>query len=279
MIKMSDIIAEIEFLPPFSKVAQKAIQIIKKDDFSMNELSELVKYDPALTANILKVANSAAFVTAKEVNDLHTALTLIGVRQLSSIIMMSAAKRYFDKHMPGYEYQQGEIWQHSLATAVISEELNHYEPGLDPSVLFTAALLHDIGKIILSQYVAEEYQKILRLIEEQDIDFITAERKVIGFTHPVVGSAILKKWNFSSTITEVAKFHKTPQRTDDPYVHIVALADFIAFMIGHTSQKDGLAYQGYEYLLNKYNIKSQELDEIISLCSDKVREVLETLKI
>jgi len=278
MIKMSDIVADIEFLPPFSKVAQKALTVIRKDDFSMKDLTELIRYDPALTANVLKVANSAAFATTKGVSDLQTALSLLGVRQMTAIIMMSAAKQYFEKHLEGYEFYQGELWEHSLTVAVTAVELRRYAPHTDESILFTAALLHDIGKIVRSQYVAGEYEQILTLIKEQGIDFLTAERKVIGFTHPVVGSAILKKWNFGNTITDVAKYHQTPERVDDPYVALVALADFISFIIGKVSQKDALAYSGYERLLMKYNIKSRELEEIITQSADKVRELVENLK-
>ena len=278
MIKMSDIVADIEFLPPFSKVAQKALTLIRKDDFSMKDLTELIRYDPSLTANVLKVANSAAFATTREVSDLQTALSLLGVNQMTSIIMMSAAKQYFEKHHEGYEFYQGELWEHSLSVAVISVELQRYAPDVDEAILFTAALLHDIGKIILSQYVADEYEKIVQLIREQDIDFTTAERKIIGFTHPVVGSAILKKWNFGRTITDVAKYHQTPERVDNPYVDLVALADFISFLIGKVSQKDALAYSGYERLLMKYNIKSKELEGIITGATDRITDLVENLQ-
>ncbi|MCD4829050.1 MAG: HDOD domain-containing protein [Candidatus Cloacimonetes bacterium] len=278
MIKMSDIIADIEFLPPFSKVAQKALTVIRQEDFSMNDMTELIRYDPALTANILKVVNSAAFVTTREINDLKTAMSLLGATQMTSIIMMSAAKKYFDKHLDGYEFYQGELWEHSLSVAVIAVELRRYAPEVDESVLFTAALLHDIGKIVLSQYVSAEFEQIVQLISDKDIDFTTAERKIIGFTHPAVGSAILKKWNFGRTITDVAKYHQSPEHVDNPYVDLTALADFISFLIGKVSQKDALAYSGYARLLMKYNIKSRELEETITVATDRIRDLVENLK-
>ncbi len=277
MIKMSDIVADIEYLPPFSKVAQKAMTIIRNEDFSVRELTDLIKYDPSLTANILKVVNSAAYTKSSEINDLQTAISYLGVNQMTSIIMISAARKYFEKYLPGYESLQGEIWEHSLSVATIAEELRKYEPNLDPAILFTAALLHDIGKIIMSQYVSDEFEKIITLVQETSIDFTTAERKIIGFTHPVVGSAILKKWNFSKVITDVAKFHHNPDRSNSPYVYIVALADYIAFLIGKLSTRDSLAYSGYEQLLLKYNIKSRELDQIISGSVDKIKDLVENL--
>lgn len=276
MIKMSDVIAEIEFLPPFSKVAQKAITLLKKEEYNMKEMAELIKYDPSLTANILKVVNSAAYAKSREVSDLQTALSLLGARQMTRIITMSAAKGYFSKHMEGYESNQGEIWEHSLTVAIISQELIHYEPSVDGDVLFTAALLHDIGKIILSQYIQEDWEKIQHLMQEEDLDFIAAEKQVIGFTHPMVGSAILRKWNFSKTITEVAKYHKSFSRVENPYVHLTALADYISMVMGKVSQRDAMMYAGYEKLLKKYNIKTTELDEIVSICTDRVNELLES---
>ena len=275
---MSDIIADIEFLPPFSKVAQKALELLRKEDFTMKSLAEIIMYDPALTANILKVANSAAYTKHNEVNDLQTAISLIGAKEISSIIMISAAKRYFENQMEGYEMFQGEIWEHSLAVAIISQQLQHLEKGIDDSILYTGALLHSIGKIVLSQYVQKEIELVNDLAMDDTFDFITIERKVVGFTHPVVGSAILKKWNFSKSICDVAKYYKDPLKVDSPYVRLVALADHIAVLIGKTSQRDGLQYKGCSELFVRYNIKSRELDDIISASVDRINELIESFK-
>ncbi len=278
MIKMSDIIADIEFLPPFSKVAQKALELLRKEDFTMKMLAEIIMYDAALTANILKVANSAAYTKQNEVSDLQTAISLIGSKEISSIIMISAAKKYFEGKMTGYEMFQGEIWEHSLSVAIISQHLHYLEPGIDSSILYTAALLHSIGKIVLSQYVQNEVELVNDLTSNDSFDFITIEKKVVGFTHPVVGAAILKKWNFSKTISDVAKYYKDPCKIDSPYVRLVAIADHIAVLIGKTSQRDGLQYKGCSELFAHYKIKSRDLDDIISASVDKINDLIESFK-
>ncbi|MCD4650601.1 MAG: HDOD domain-containing protein [Candidatus Cloacimonetes bacterium] len=279
MIKMSDIIADIEFLPPFSKVAQKALEIIRQPDFTMKELSELIIYDPALTANILKVANSALYARTQVVSDLQTAISFLGAKEMSSIILLSAANKYFEQHLEGYEVYHGEIWEHSLSVAVNSQELKYLEPEIDDSTLFTAALLHDVGKLILSKYVLEKLDEINELIRTEGVNFITAERKIVGFSHTVVGAAVLKKWNFSKTICEVAKYYKNPERVNNPYVNIVAMADFVSIMIGKSSQKDGLAYSGCAPLFTRYKISSRQLDVIITRCADRTKELIENLNL
>ncbi len=278
MIQIKEILEKIDYLQPFSKIAQKAISILYSDDFTINELSELIEKDVALTVNILKVVNSAAYIKTREITNLHSAINMLGKKTMVSIIMMSASEKYFSDKMEGYEFFQGEIWEHSLAVAVISLELSKYESGINKDTLYTAALLHDIGKIVLSQFVSDEYKKINDLVFNQNKDFISAEKKVLGFTHPIVGAAILKKWNFSPNIIEVAKFHQSPNLSDNPYVHLVSFADYISFLMGVSSQKDGLAYTGYNFVLKKYNIKNNELELIIAETSDKVKNLIDSLK-
>ncbi len=278
MISIKEMMSQIEMLPPFSKVAHKATAILKKSDFTMNELAEIIHVDAALTANILRVANSAKFATRRTITDLRLAMSLIGVEEMNEIILKSAAKPYFNEMIDGYESYPGELWEHSVAVAVLGGELQFLEPEIDSSVLYTANLLHDVGKIILSQYVKDEYKKMLKMIEEDHVDFLTAERKVLGFTHSDVSAKILRDWNFPEDIVLSARHHHNPEKMENPYVNLTALADYLSMIIGKSSQKDGMHYKGHQKLLMHYKIHSNDLDRILRNAIDKIKAIEESLE-
>ncbi len=278
MISIKDMLNQIEMLPPFSKVAHKATQLLKSDNFTMHELAELVQVDASLTANILRVANSAKYTTARTITDLRLAMSIIGLAEMNEIILKSAAKPYFNDMIEGYESYPGELWEHSLAVAVLGSELHFLEPDIDASVLYTANLLHDIGKIVLSQYVKDEYKEMLRLIDTQEIDFLTAERKVLGFTHSDVSAKVLRDWNFNEDIVLSARHHHDPEKINNPYVNLTALADYFSMIIGKSSQKDGMQYKGHQKLLMRYKIHSNDLDRILHTVVDKIKAIEASLE-
>jgi len=274
MISLEKLITKIDYLPPFSPTAQKAIQLLKNDNFRIKELVDIIKYDTSLTANLLKVANSALFAHSREINNITTAINYLGRKQIQSIVTISAAKHYFQYKLDGYEENPGELWEHNLAVSIISRSLLKYEPEVDENDLFTAGLLHDIGKIILSSFVADEFKQMNELMSKKQIDFITAEKEIIGYTHPEIGAAVLKKWNFSRELVYVTRYHHEPDHWNTPLIRLVCLAEYIALLMGKVSQKDALAYTGYEALMEYYKIRNNELSLLISETFDKVSKIL-----
>lgn len=277
MISIQQIIQEIEFLPPFSKVAQQAMQLLQKPDFNLRKLVEIIRFDPALTANILKTVNSAFFSRGKEISDLFTATSLLGRNKIHNIITITASKAYFPSKLAGYEENPGEIWEHSLAVALISEKLLFLEPSLDASEVFTAALLHDIGKVVLSQFVDEQFTEIQKYIDA-GTDFLTAEKRVLGFSHAEVGATVLKHWKFSSNVIQTAKSYHVLDSYENPVVNLVALADNIAMQLGMVSVKDAMSYTANTELLKHYNLSTTQFELILSDALDSTKETIQKLK-
>jgi putative nucleotidyltransferase with HDIG domain len=278
MITVQEILKEIEFLPAFNQTAQKALLLIKQDNYSVKELTDIIKFDAALTANILKVSNSAYYAKSKEIHDIGMALSFLGKDQLSSLLTLITSKEYFKNMMDGYEINQGELWEHNLSVAILAESLAHYEKAIDKSVLFTAGLLHDIGKIILNVWIKKEWEKINHLVEHEGLDFLSAEKKVLGFTHAQVGGAVLKQWNFPNEIINAAKHHHDELLYDDPVVRIICLADYLSFTMGIMTQMDNMKMKGYTNILNYYNIKTREVEALISDNLEKVQHIISEFK-
>jgi putative nucleotidyltransferase with HDIG domain len=275
MIAMNDILQQIEYLPVFNKTAQRAMQLLLDNATHNKDISDVIKYDSGLTANILKIANSAYFAHAVEIKDLVGAINYLGRDKMFQILTLSSTSGYFKGYSKGYEMTQGELWRHSISTGVIAEHLGFLEPTVNRGTLFTAGILHDVGKTILCTWVNDLWNDILWLMDKHNFDFIEAEKKVLGFTHALVGRAILQRWLFPDDVIQAAGSHHDDKIHANPVVRITKMADFLSITLGYMTSDDGMQCKGYEDLIDYYKIKSRDLEEILNECFEIIRSVLD----
>ena len=275
MISMDAILEKIDYLPVFNKTAQKAMTMLLDNQTTNKEIADVIKYDTGLTANILRLANSAYFAHSIEIKDLAGAINYLGHGKMFQMISLSTASKYFKNHAKGYELLQGELWRHSISTGIICEQLSYLEPSVNKATAFTAGILHDVGKIILSTWVSDLWNDILYLIDKQKYDFVAAEKKVLGFTHSVVGGAILQRWLFSDDIIQASRYHHEQKIHNNPVVRLARIADYLSITMGYMTNEDNMLYQGYEDLLNYYQIQSKDLEEMISKCFEIIQSVID----
>ncbi|HEX9654812.1 MAG TPA: HDOD domain-containing protein, partial [bacterium] len=163
-------------------------------------------------------------------------------------------------HSPleGYESKAGEMWDHSLRSAIAAREVARYAKKKVPGGLaFTAGLLHDIGKSIISEFLRGSTQQMTKLCESgQAVDYIQAERAIIGTDHATVGFSLAKNWGLPESLCLAIRDHHQPSLTKDEHrelVYAVHLGDLISMMGGAGTGSDSLAYkvdEGYKQCIN-----------------------------
>jgi putative nucleotidyltransferase with HDIG domain len=275
MISMDDIFKQIDYLPVFNKTAQRALQLLMQPDSNNKDIADVIKFDPGLTTNVLKLANSAYFARSKEIKDLAGAINYLGRDKMFQILTLTTASKYFQGHSKGYELIQGELWKHSITTGMIAEHLSFLEPKISKSILFTAGLLHDIGKTVLSIWVSDLWNDILFLVEKQGMDFLDAEKRVLGYTHSLVGGAILQRWLFDDDIIHASRHHHDPKIHKNPVVRIVKIADYLSITMGYMTTEDSLQYKGYDELMEYYKVQSKDMLTIMNDCHNVIQTVID----
>jgi putative nucleotidyltransferase with HDIG domain len=132
-------------------------------------------------------------------------------------------------------------------------------------LIFTAALLKDIGKIIMGRFVAFSYEKINILVHSKGYSFNEAEKEIIGMNHEELGAEIGKKWRFGDKLIYIIRNHHMTDETcrNDPETALVYLADIVCMMIGFGTSVDGLAYRFYSDVLNRMNLTEKDLQNVI----------------
>ncbi len=230
-------------LPVFPKVVHKALQVLDDPNKKIADVSEIIKFDQGLVANILKLTNSAIFGLRQQVTDLDTALALLGNQKIREVLVAGAALPYLTRPLSGYEMSPEDLWLHSMGCAVITDVLGRRTGYAEKSTLFTAAILHDIGKIVLDIYVGPRLGEVLMISKQRGNSFSEAEWIVLGTDHAVAGAAILSNWDFPPDICRAVRSHHDPDLyIQDRLSALLALSNTIAVQLGLGVGTDGFRY-------------------------------------
>ncbi len=264
---LEKIFDKVDTLPPFPKTAQRALELLREDEVDYKSLEEIVKSDPAIAANFLKLVNSAAFSLPQKVDSLLKAFMLLGVDQIKFILLASVAGKYFSKDLTGYGLSAEDIWLHSIVCGIAAEEIAH---ELKLSVekkesLYIASILHDLGKIVLDLYTNLEEKRFHQISEENpEWDFMQIEWLALGVDHGMVGGYLLKRWKFPEEIYFAVRAHHDPDLMVQSKVSaIVALSNIIVSLLGITGGVDAFNYKVPENLLEVSGLDSKTIEKIL----------------
>lgn len=281
MNDIGKIIKEIDRLEPIPRVANKIMSLADDPDCPMSELSELILYDQALTANLLRICNSAYFGLSGRIDSVHHAVVFLGLAQVTDLVLLAGSAANLKKEQKGYGLHEGELWRNSVSSALIARELAEKKGSKNNHLIFTAALLKDIGKVILSRYVSDSFETIHGLVSEQGFSFREAEKKVLGIDHAEVGAMVGEAWKFSARMVEIIRNHHLSEKTQDSdfETSIVHLADILCMMMGIGVGSDGLAYRFHRGVVERLGFTEKDMQEAMFGFGDKLQQVEELINI
>ncbi|RZB38361.1 MAG: hypothetical protein SRB2_00109 [Desulfobacteraceae bacterium Eth-SRB2] len=275
MSNLKSIIKKIDRLKPISQVATKVMSIAEDPESSMSDLSKVIIYDTAVTANLLKVANSAYFGLPEKVDSVHQGIVLMGMDQVANLVLLSTSGENLQTAQQGYDLEAGDLWKYSVSSALIARELAEKKGVKETHLIFTAALLKDIGKVVLNQYVKDSFDKINTLVTKRNFTFREAEKEVIGIDHAELGGMVAESWNFSPKMVEIIRHHHRPQESSISEFEssIVYMADTICMMMGIGVGSDGLAYRFHRKVVESLELTERDFEKIIAGFAEKVKQL------
>lgn len=279
---ISRILKSIDNIPAFPATGNKVAQLLNKADYSVLQVANVIKYDPSITANILKMANSAYFGSQHKISTINDAVMYLGQKNLLRAIQTAGISKYYKKGASGYYDKATDLWEHSVAVALMSQILSRKITGEENPTLYTASLLHDVGKIILGEFVRDELEKITILVLEQHRSFLEAEEAVLGINHADLGGKIAEHWNFPIEIRDAISFHHRPdllEKEGKIMPWIVYMADEACLMMGIGSQVEGLAQRAVGELLQKFNLRMRDLERSMVMLSDDLNSAKDLISI
>lgn len=219
-------------LPTLSIITAQIMQLLSNPSTSIQKLTNLISGDQALTAVVLKVVNSSYYGFPRQISTVKHALIILGFNEIRNIVVTISVLRNFWNIRKPTKFDHFEFWRHSLGCAVAAGMLARFFRYRISGKVFIGGLLHDVGKIVLDQYIHDLFEQVIEKVKSQDISFYQAEKKVLGVTHAEIGGWLANSWNFPAEIEEAIKFHHLPcQATINPqFCSIVHLSDVLARM-------------------------------------------------
>ena len=226
--RLEAIVRHIKDLPTLPEVAQELLLELDNDESSLESISEKIAMDHALTAKVLKLANSSHFGLNSRVVTIQQAAALLGVQNIKNLIRMTIlVNRFPATNCPGFDFRA--FWRHSIATANCAELISR-ALHMKHDFAFTAGLLHDIGRLVLVIYYPSEYAEVIKYRDLNDCELIEAERYIMQTDHIDAGLALAQQWHFADAVQEAIKGHHQP---DIKGIHALAPVVHIANAIVH----------------------------------------------
>ncbi len=261
-LTIDEVVERVTALPHLPDTLMRLVSVVSDPRSSLSQIVETIRYDQVITAEVLRLCNSAYFGLARTVESLDDAVRLLGTLKIMQLVMAAHSRALLSRAQEGYGLPAGALWSHSVAVALGGQLLARQMKLQQVGLLFTAGLLHDVGKVVLNEYVARDYAEIARRVQEDHITFCEAEAQVLGFTHPEVGSRLADTWSLPDTIARCIRYHHEPKECpiDDPLVHAIHLSDSVCLMMGVGGGDDGLAYRCDPDIMTRYKIGPEDLD-------------------
>ena len=234
---LGEILLNVESFPGLPKSGMKIMAILNDSNSSASELEKVFRYDPGLTANFLKLANSPYFGIPSKVSSVKQAIVLLGTNRLKQIVLATSTSNVLGKALPGYDLKAGDLWRHSIAVSNAAVALAKYKKLSEPNNIFTPGLLHDVGKLVLGRFVEEHFEAIRQLVSN-GVSLVVAENMVLGTDHAEIGAQILSQWAFPPDVVNAVRFHHNPDM-----IHNVDIQTDLLYLANLFCQMNGARFE------------------------------------
>ncbi len=219
-------ISEVSSLPT---VAIRIIEVANDSTTGAEDLHEAVQFDAALAMRIMRTVNSSYYSLQNKVADLKLAITLLGFKEIRNLAMTAYIAQLFKKDA-GYEgYSREGLWNHLIGVGTVARLVAETCGKVAPREAYLAGLLHDLGIILIDQYLHDPFCCVVDNLDQQT-SICQVEHDVLGFDHTELGQFVATRWNLPEHLTTSIRYHHTPLQYDGPHrdmVYVVTLANLL----------------------------------------------------
>jgi putative nucleotidyltransferase with HDIG domain len=268
-----EITREIERMPQFPESLMRLQKNLNDPNADFNSVANIIKTDATLTTEIIRIANSPIYMLPRKVDDVPTAVRMIGLKGVKNLILSFGVNKVFEK-----KYKKAlieEVMQHSFKVALYCSQIAKIK-RMDPLIddIYVAAMLHDFGKIITSTLKPELVEKINRVCAAKGIPLSSLEDLTKGYNHSIIGALLSEKWNFPDKFVQAVKYHHIPLEAAQEYkplVYVVYLGNEIYYYT-----KSEHKFSDINYLVLKFfNLTDrEEFDKLVT----KIENIIEKKK-
>jgi putative nucleotidyltransferase with HDIG domain len=263
---LKKIVMEAADLPTIPTVAKKVVKALSNPNTNINDLNKIISTDQALSARVLKIANSAMYYCQREIKSLGMAMSRIGFASLKSIVIAVSTKDIYKT----FGEPEKLLWEHSVGASIAAQTVANALGGFKADEIFTGGLMHDIGKTLLNNKDPKKYSQVFQEVHEGGKSFAEVERAIYDYTHAEVGSLLINKWNLPEILTEVIRIHhdldsqETIPQVELRTAAVINLADLICLKLGI----------GYKQPANGFNVADSASAKILGVDEGRIEKLI-----
>ena len=263
-----------ESLQPIPQVALKILRMINEDQYDLPALSNEIRKDQVLSARTLRLCNSVYYGGRNKIESLDHALVYLGQKLLVKFVISAAVNTFYSQVGMGYSLCKGGLYHHAIGTAIIAEKIAAKTQSINPSLAYIAGLLHDIGKVVLDQYIQGAFPLFYRQLHEEDTNFSEAEKTILGFDHCDIGTNLAQQWSLPESVMETIAFHHKPENAINykELAHLVYLADLLMSRFHAGLEIERLNTDALATRLETLGLSIRKFPEIVDMIPLRVLE-------
>jgi putative nucleotidyltransferase with HDIG domain len=236
----------LRLLPPFPAIAHRILALASQEDVSIQQVGDLIKFDPSFSAQLLRFANSALFGARREVSNLSKAIVMLGLDRVKSMATFVALHNMVRSSVGIPALRK--VWVHSLVTAFIAEEAAR-STGICSESAYTAGLLHNLGTLGLMSAYPDEYTRMLQVNDDFGFDLLQTECDLFEIDHCAAGAYLAQDWDFPDELAAaIATHHDEPATGECTEYTIIQVSWRLADTLGYAAFSPDKQW-GYEELL------------------------------
>lgn len=232
MQKYNEIVSEMGDLPPMPIVAVKVLELLQDPDTSIKQLATTISLDAAVSARMLKIANSSMYGVSRQITTLQNALVLLGERTVRSLVLASSMSSV----NKSYGLLEKMLWEESVGCALASRYLSTKLNVSNPDEAFLAGLFSNLGKIIRNNNEPERYRELVEAVYNGAGDYSTLELEVFSVPYTTVGAAVLHSWKIAPLLVDSVCCQNQLDEAENTEVAdlsaVVNLASNLCFKLG-----------------------------------------------
>ena len=275
-IPLLEKISEIKDLPTLPEIVGKLNKAIEDPNTSANDIAMIMADDPAVTAKILRLVNSAYYGRVganREITSIPYAVARMGFREVKNIVLSLSAFNLFQAKTSIINLRN--FWKHCVSVAITTRVILDFTRATQSAViqvdgdsLYVAGLLHDIGILVMNQYFPKDLEKLVAVSMKTSSPLHMVEQKLLGTDHAELGSLMADRWQLPESICRAIKYHHRSSADtgeDAQRIQIVNLADFICNLHWPDDNNEGKSDESHLHSLNALGIPIKSLSEILDV--------------
>jgi len=268
--RLDQLIEDTVDLPTIPRVTMEVANLVDSPNASAAMVAQALARDQALTAKVLKMANSAFYGAPRRISTVTDAIVLLGMHTIRNLAMAAGCHDVLDREVISYAIRRGDLWKHSMCVGYASQQIAKRAHYTIIEEAFVAGLLHDIGKVLISTYMGSELCDVMAHAQQANQSFASSEQDILGFDHAEVGARLTEHWNLPTHLVEAIRYHHNPSLQDPPSMltSIVHLADVLCITLGIGLGTDGLQYSLEDKTIEMLNLDDAAVEGLLITISE-----------